>query len=107
MSIKVKGLDELQRKLRDLGRRAEALHGEHSVPFTELFPPAFVRRHSRFANIEARLKASGFSVQTAEDFAKIPDREWDAFIARSTNFSDWKAMQEAATAEYVKKKLGL
>ena len=106
MGIKVKGLDGLQQKLRDIERRAAALHGKHRVPLTELFPPAFVRRHSRFANIEALLEASGFSVKTAEDFAQIPDGEWDAFIARSTNFSDWKAMQKAGTAEYVKKKLG-
>lgn len=42
MSIKVTGLDEFERQLRDLSDRVEALGATQSVPLSELFTPDFL-----------------------------------------------------------------
>ena len=107
MSFKVEGLDDFQRTLRDLKRRAQELDGEHEVSFEELFSDAFMRKYTDYGSIDKLVEASGFKVQSQEDFAAIPDDEWDAFIRKSTRFSSWKEMMETATSEYVAKELGL
>jgi hypothetical protein len=42
MSVKITGFDELQRRLRYFADRADALHGEHSLPLGELLTPEFL-----------------------------------------------------------------
>lgn len=102
----LEGLDDLQRKLQDLATRAERLDGEHSVPMSELFPPDFMRRFTDFLDIDEMFTASGYRVESTEDFAKIPDDAWDKFIAERTLFGMWQEMQEKAGGEWVSKKLG-
>ena len=94
-------------RLQQLAENAEAMDGEHSVPLTELCPPPFMARNTDFATIEEMFEASGFTVETPEDFAAIPDAEWDAFIASRTRFSDWRSMQERAAADWISRGIGL
>jgi hypothetical protein len=70
-----------------------------------LFPPVFISNHTQFPNWESMIKASGFSAQSDEDFAAIPDDEWDKFIRENTKFSNWESMLESATQ--LRKKAGL
>ena len=70
-------------------------------------PPAFMAEHSDFATIEDMFDASGFTVETPEGFAAIPDAEWDAFIASNTRFPGWKTMQEKAAADWISRGLGI
>lgn len=100
-------MDEFQHKLREMAERARALHGHHQIPFNELFTDAFMRRHTQFASFDALLQQSGFKVETTEDFARIPDDQWDQFIAAHTSFASWQAMQKAAVEEWTAKQLGL
>ena len=107
--IEIKGLDEMRRKLDRLKRNLKAVDGVHSVPSEELLTPAFLRAHSRFDSFEALVRGGDF-VQpgdqlTAEKFRAIPDKAWDQWIAKATDFRDWKQMQEAAGAEYLKRKV--
>jgi hypothetical protein len=104
MKIEIKGLDQLTRKLEDLQRRAENLSG--NVPTRGILTPAFLRKHSRFSSIEEMFEASGFKVETQDDFKNIPDQPWDEFIAKETTFPNWKEMLSAAGGEYAKRKLG-
>ena len=90
---------------RRLERNLKALQPLQSVSFTELFTPAFVNRNTSQPTFEALLDASGVAVQTADDFAAIPDDEWDAFISQSTSFSGWKEMQQSAAAEWLTRQL--
>ena len=85
-SIKMNGFDELQRELRDLSRKVAKLNGTHSVPIIELLTPTFVSKHTRFANMEEMFRASGFRLETHEDFTAIPDDEWDEFIRSASSF---------------------
>lgn len=106
-TLEMRGFDEIQRNLRRLADNAAAMDGEHSIPLTELCPPAFMAEHTDFATIEEMFGASEFAVGTPEDFAAIPDAEWDAFIANRTRFSDWRTMQEKAVADWFSRGIGL
>jgi hypothetical protein len=102
----LEGFDELQRKLQELASRAEKLDGDHSVPMSELFPPDFMRRFTDFPDIDEMFEASGFRIESTEDFAKVPDDAWDTFVAERTLFASWHEMQEKAAGEWAAKKLG-
>lgn len=105
--IEFEGFDDLQRELEELAENARRLDGTNEVPLTDLFPPSFIRRHSRFVDIEALFEASPWTVATADDFATIPDDEWDEFIDEHTSFQDWESMQGAGAQEWVARELGL
>lgn len=105
--FEMSGFDELERKLNRMTESAEAMDGEHAVPLNDLFPPAFMDEYTDYRSLEELFEASGFTVETPQDFAAIPDAEWDAFIARVTGFSDWQAMQEKGAADWVARGIGL
>lgn len=107
IKIKIEGLEEATRKLEDLSRKAQELDGKHEVAMSEMFPPAFMTRHTDFSSFSAMLNASGFKVETKEDFAAIPNAEWDAFVTSRTRFGSWKEMKDKGVQEYAIKKLGL
>lgn len=104
--LKMTGLDEFQRKLNDVAHRAESLSGNHSVPVPELLTPDFLRRCSRFQSAEELFEASGFKVESAEDFTAIPDAEWNEFIRTNTSFPSWEAMLGEAGGEWAARRLG-
>ena len=106
MTFKITGLDKLQKELNDLQKKAEALDGEHQVPFSELFNVSFMRRHTNFESLEALIEAGGFKVETMDDFKAIPDQEWDEHIAKATSFPNWQEMMNEASTEWTKKQLG-
>lgn len=106
MSLKIDGLDDAQRALSDLERRAREMK-EREVSFTDLFPDSFIQRYTDFETMGDLVEASGFKVESTEDFGAIPDDQWDAFIRKSTRFPSWKEMMKVATKEYVVRELGL
>jgi hypothetical protein len=103
--LKVTGLDELQHRLNDMGRRAESFSGNHSVPVPELLTPDFLRRCSRFQSAEEMFEASGFKIESAEDFTAIPDAAWDEFVRANTSFVSWEAMLGEAGGEWAARRL--
>ena len=103
--IEFDGFDELNKKLEDLQESAESIQGTQ-VPLSELLTSGFLAKHTRFLSEDEMFEASGFKVETAEDFEKIPDEEWDRFIEQNTPFTTWSDMLSAAGAEWAQKKLG-
>ena len=101
------GLSDLSKTLSDLAKRAQELHGEHSVPVNELLTPDFVSAHTRFANVEALFAASPFKIETSEDLEAVPDAEMDAYIRSISSFPDWSSMLGAAGELWASKRLGL
>lgn len=93
--------------LEDLVRRARELEGQRSVSVTALLTPEFLSSCSRFASADEMFAASGFRIESAEDFNAIPDAEWDGFISSNTSYSDWKRMLQVASGEWAKRQLGL
>ena len=105
--FKIEGLDELQNKLDQLAKNAQSLDGEHNVPVSELLTDSFISRHTSFSSVDEMFKASGFTIETQEDFAAIPDAEWDNYIRSVSSFENWQSMLGAAGQEWAKRKLGL
>ncbi len=105
--IKLQGFNELSKKLEDLAEKAESINGAQEVPLDELLTPGFLAKHTRFLSTDELFEASGFNVQSAEDFEKIPDEEWESFIQQNTPFATWGEMLSAAGAEWAQKKLGI
>lgn len=106
MTCNIKGLDKLQKDLKDLQRRAEALEGEHQIPFSDLFNTAFMSRHTKVSSFEEFLTQGGYGT-TKEEFEAIPDAEFDAYVKNNTDFESWLDMQKSAGAAYISKQLGL
>lgn len=104
--FKSSGFDDLQRQLENMARRAESLHGEHEVPFSELFTESFMQKCSSFSSLDDLLRAGNFIVESNEDFDSIPEDALDAHISSVTCFRTWEEMLEAASSEYVSRALG-
>lgn len=102
--IEFDGLDELSKKLDELKESAESIQGTQ-VSLDVLLTPGFLAKHTRFLSADEMLEASGFNVETAEDFEKIPYEEWNNFIEQNTPFATWSDMLSAAAAEWAQKKL--
>lgn len=98
MSFKIKGLDDLQKRLKSLSETEQ-------ISLAELLSPAFLSSCSRFANAQELFDASGFQINSADDFASIPDAEWDKFISVNTTFPDWISMQKKAHEKWMASKL--
>jgi hypothetical protein len=106
MSMKITGLDQLQRKLNDLKERAESISGERKIPISELLTPDFLAGCSTFSSADEMFERSGFKVESEQDFTAIPDDDWDAFIRANTSCFSWSEMLQAAGAAWAKAKLG-
>jgi hypothetical protein len=105
MGIKITGLDELQRQLKELQHRAESLAGTHDVPITQLLTSEFMLLNTDFESVESMFRASGYKIESQEDLGAIPDEPWDAFIGSRTRFGSWQQMLAAATKEYLERRL--
>lgn len=95
------GLEGLEK----LRKNAERLSGEHQVKLGDLLNNDFISECSAFKNLEELLAASGYKVESPEDFAAIPDDEWDNYIRRHTSYASWQEMQQAAALAYTKKQM--
>ncbi len=100
-------VEENLKPLEDLARRAKELDGQHQVSIANLLTPEFLSQCSRFRSADELFEGSGFKVQSTEDFAAIPDAEWDTFISGNTGFANWQEMLDAAVKEWTIRQLGL
>lgn len=105
--FKIEGLDKVHKKLEDLAHKAQELDGQHNVPVSELLTEEFLSQCTRFSWVEEMFEASGFKIESQEDFAAIPDDQWNDFVGQNSSFDSWQAMLEAAGNEWVRKRLGL
>ncbi|MGD9637515.1 MAG: hypothetical protein AB7U85_00475 [Alphaproteobacteria bacterium] len=105
--MNIKGLKEFQKKLEQLEENAKSLDGQHNIAIAELLTPEFVCHHTQFSSVDELFENSGFQIENSDDFAAIPDKEWDTYIRSVSSFSDWHTMLSKASEEWAKKKLGL
>lgn len=94
------GLNKLNDKIKELKETSE-------VSFGVLFNESFISKHSKFSNLDELCRASGFKMETKEDFLAIPDEEWNKFISENTSFNNWEEMQKSAFTEFLKNKMKL
>lgn len=98
MSFKFNGLNDLQERLKCLSQVKQ-------ISLAELLTPTFVASCSKFANAQELFDASGFQIDSVEDFRAIPDAEWDKYISDNTTFPDWASMQKKAAGDWAAAKL--
>lgn len=106
MSFKMKGLDKLQKQLKDMEKAAKELENTKTVAFDDLFISTFMRKYTNFSSFDEFLKNGNFTVNSQEDFESIPDAEMDDHVSKTTKFSSWQNMLNKAVEEYTAKKLG-
>lgn len=87
---------------------ADDVHNEgESIPVTELFDPAFVQEHTEFESFDEMVAASPSDAGSASELETVPHREWDEFVAETTDFENEKALVMAARDYWVAEQLGL
>ena len=74
-SIKIKGLDKLEKQLKQMQKGAKELSRTKQVSFSELFTTSFMKKYTSFSSMDELLNAGGFKVESQEDFEAIPDTE--------------------------------
>lgn len=99
MSVTIKSNGNLEQLKKNMAEIA----GTTQVKLVEVMHPEFVSRCSKFNSLEALFESSGFKIESPEDFAAIPDEEWDVFIKENTTYENWLEMQKAAHTEYAAK----
>lgn len=93
--------------LKKLQQGLRSLEEQQTIPLSELMAPSFISACSRFKDLGDLFDSSPFTIATIEDFTAIPDDDWDAYIRQNTNYSSWSDMQQAAVADWTKRKLSL
>lgn len=103
MSLKIKGLDAMQKKLNDLANRAKSLDGTQQIPVNELLTPAFISKYSNFSSAQEFFDAS--KIESLEGLEE--NSEWNQFVKENSSFESWQEMLNQAGVEWVQEKLGL
>lgn len=99
MTLKLNGnLDRLQKNM-------SALAATKHLPLAALMDDGFIASCSNHMSLNAFFDASGFRVESKEDFAAIPDEEWEGFVVNETHYASWADMQKDAFVKYSKRQL--
>lgn len=103
----IEGLDEFEKDLEKMSKKAKDLDGKNEVSWDELFDNSFMAKHTKYQTIQELIDNSGFKIESDQDFSNIPDEEWDSYIQKVTEFGSWEDMQGTATEKYIIKQMGL
>lgn len=107
MSVEIEGFEEAADQLDQLESDLESVDGKNSVSFEELFPEDFMRTHTEYGSIELFFEESPWTVETEEDFKRIPADKFDQYVNEHTGFNSWEAMLSAATREWLSRELSV
>jgi len=95
---------QLQKQFDRLTRNLKKAEG--NVPLTELMPPKFIQRHTRFNDLQAMVDAAPGAEEattTEESAAFIQGEGWSRFVAENSDFDSWQDMIRQAGAERFKR----
>ena len=98
---------DLARAIKDLERDAEARGAKPQIPLAELFAVDFLTKYTDFGSLEEMVHASGYKIESQADVDTIPQGEWNNFVARHTQFSNWEQMLQTAAVEWAARQLEL
>ena len=77
------------------------------VPIDDLIPPGFIRRHTRFRDVNHMLMASGLDTDLLTEADTTSRQDWDTFARRNTTFPDWATLLQEARGEWIMRRLGI
>ena len=104
MSVRTAGFGELNKELQRLQKNVKKASETREVSFDKLFTASFMRQNTSVSSFE---KAGGYRVNSKEDFAAIPEDEFDKYVKANSKFNSWQEMFHSASQAYLAKKLGL
>lgn len=107
MSVEIEGFEEAADELDRLAENGGSVDGTNSISFDELFPGDFMRTYTEHDSIAAFFGESPWTVETEEDFERIPEAEFDRYVNDHTGFNSWEAMLSAAAREWLSRKLSI
>lgn len=103
--MKIKGLNQLKRQLHKLQQDVEKVAKTRIIDIEEMFHENFMQKYTIFLSFQDMLDKSGYEINSNDDFAAIPDEEWDIYIHHTTQFWDWDAMCAQASTDWVSNRL--
>lgn len=103
----VNGFDELEKKIKRIEEGAKELEQTKDIQFNELFNDAFMAKNTPFNNVDDFFGKSPFDVTSRETFKEIDENKLDHYVVENSDFDSWTEMMNAATEEFIFKKLGL
>lgn len=95
--IKIKGLDKIQKKIKESSEQLKKLEGTKNISIEELLNPSFLKKYTNFNNLDEILDK--FSVTTNEDIDNNIE-QLDSTVKANSNFSTWQEMLEKALVKY-------
>ena len=105
LEIKVNGLDKIIKHFEKLEKRIRKIDDKYVLIVSDLFPPEFVKKNTKFSSMDEMFEKSGFAVNSQKDFEKIPNDVWDKFISDNSKFGSWQDMLNAAGIEWAQRQL--
>lgn len=107
MGIKIEIDDKrAKKKLEDMQKKIKNVEGKQTVHFSEIFNPSFMFKYTRYPSFDDMLDKSQL-LEKYGDFESIDDNEWDIFVQKNTNFSNWEEMKSEAGKIWMLKQIGL
>ncbi|OLS34439.1 hypothetical protein BTR22_18585 [Alkalihalophilus pseudofirmus] len=103
--MEIKGLGELEKKLKQMQKGAERASGERSA--TDIFTDDFMLKYTKHPSIDRFFEASPFTIETNEDLENTDEKELDVYVNDVTKFTTWEEMLGKAAEEYLIKQMGL
>jgi hypothetical protein len=100
------GFDDLSKQLKKMEKSIEKYESGQNVGFSELFNPTFMKKHTKFVNIDEFFEKSPFKVEIQSDFENIDEAELDAYVDEYSRFNTWEEMLGEAGQEHLAKELG-
>jgi len=101
-------LSDLTNHLKQMQKTARELDGPQRITFKDLFPVSFMAMHTKLTSISDWFNAYEPFADTPDDKfdEMISTKEFNTYITNTTDFHSWEDMVDAATSEYISKKLG-
>ena len=81
MKITIDGLEDIQKNLDKLQKKAESLDGTNEIPIGELCTQDFIKRYTEFQSIEEMMSAGGIEFKSEYEFLYETDKAWNSFVS--------------------------
>lgn len=93
--------EEIEDRLTEIQRQVMDSQAGQVVSMDEFFPPTFMQEHTQFESFESFMEGCPRNPRTNEELADVPDRKLDSYVANTTDFQSWQAMQNQAAQEEI------
>lgn len=104
VSVDTSGIDRILKNLDDLPEDEDG-NVSLDVPAGELFPDAFMQKHTGFASLEAFVIAGGVDPENVNRWEDFDTNEFTSFVAKHTRFANFQELYAEAGKEHFAMKI--